>query len=162
MITDDDVYRSHGTVPQTSLNAFERQFGICLPESYKSLISRYNWLRLRKDVFAFVEPNGKPNELDISFYGFDTPAYPGSKTIANYQPADETTPDGIIIFGYCGNGDSVFFDYRPDKSCTNPPVGLLYHDDVRETSPGVWERTTISLADDFDGFMSILRDDSDD
>ncbi|KTF67764.1 SMI1/KNR4 family protein [Sphingomonas sp. HT-1] len=161
MITDNDVFRSHGAVPRSSLDAFERQFGICLPESYKSLIARYNWLQPHKNIFDFVEANGKPNDLDISFYGFDSQTYPGSKTIAYYQPPDEATPDDIIIFGYCGNGDSVFFDYRPDKSSTNPPVGLMYHDDFRDISPGIWERTTIRLAHDFDSFMSILREDSD-
>jgi hypothetical protein len=157
MIQDGDVYRSSGTVSVDLITEFEERMCVRLPEKYKTIISSYNWLRLKCDGFIVLDENGEILERDVSFYGYEVEYFPGSGTIVDVQSVNEFLPDNIVIFGYSVNGDFIGFDYREENSADDPPVCSIFHD--------VFEKDTVEtrmkiarISDNFERFLDILED----
>ena len=147
MIYELDVYSSLGKVDKEVIENFSKSMNVAFPEKYIKLLSEYNWLRPRKDIFDFIDFKGERVDRDVNFYGYTVEAYPGSGTIVEIQ---SHSCDKNIIIGFTGNGDFICFDYN-DR--IEPTIILLHHDEY------IGERMAASLvSSDFNSFIDSLHD----
>ena len=75
MIYELDVYSSLGKVDKEVIENFSKSMNVAFPEKYIKLLSEYNWLRPRKDIFDFIDFKGERVDRDVNFYGYTVEAY---------------------------------------------------------------------------------------
>jgi hypothetical protein len=158
----EEIYRDHGTVNPSLLDAFERMAQLLLPSKYRELIQEHDAVRLVRDSFRFTNTfhdagwsyrlgaDGKDSR-DISFYGFGA-ELPEYARIDYNQNFDVYGHDHIVAFGTAANGDYICFDYRHDPTSSEPHVVVMFHDAYDETN----KMLISNVADSFEQFLGML------
>ena len=130
-----EIRRDNG---KNSLNEIQRvqdELGYFFPKNYIDLIKNYDAVRLENNIFDFRNVYNKQDERDLIFISFKFDHLNGE--IVDYQQnISDLNNYGIkdlVIFGKCGNGDYICFDYREDSKTSNPKVVLVYHGFVAQT-----------------------------
>ncbi|HQS85056.1 MAG TPA: SMI1/KNR4 family protein [Alphaproteobacteria bacterium] len=155
-IENNNILRDcFGVVTKEDIETCEKFIGITFPESYKTLMMACDGGFPKKDCFnyysiPFTRYRGSCLGMFLLF-SEDYPC-PSELLIAQYKRPGEFFPEGLIAFGEVGNGDSICFDYRENKSNKNPPIVIWEH----EGNP---DNNVSYLAPDFESFMSMLKDD---
>ncbi|WP_017401457.1 SMI1/KNR4 family protein, partial [Acinetobacter schindleri] len=132
----------------------------------------------QNNYFEFLDHNNEFTDRDVYFYSYgyeeieiwdeeDRKKYEDSikkdEAIELNQPDEymyEFMDKHIVIFGECAGGDLLAFDYRDDLDTDEPPITLIYHDDLIQISPTENKLRTIKLADNFTSFMALLKEDN--
>ncbi|MFX7295227.1 SMI1/KNR4 family protein, partial [Acinetobacter baumannii] len=65
----------------------------------------------------------------------------------------------MVIIGDCAGGDLIAFDYRDNLNTDEPVITLIYHDDLIAISPTQDKLRTIKIADSFNSFIALLKED---
>lgn len=135
----------------------ERQWGVTFPASYKEVVDQIDHARpVGGDAFEFHSRLvGHPVVHGVGeFIGFKNPG-DNSWYMARLQShPPEDFPKGLVPFSLEGGGDLVCFDYRADRSATDPPV-VVWH---LEGEPGSGQEVS-PVASNFDAFIGMLYDD---
>ena len=102
----------------------------------------------------------KLDERDLNFISFKFDHLNGE--IVDYQQnISDLNNYGIknlVIFGKCGNGDLICFDYRDDIKSNEPKIVLVYHDDFVDFDDGTSSMVVNSVANNFDDFLKLLHE----
>ncbi|MCQ9327736.1 SMI1/KNR4 family protein [Neisseria dentiae] len=151
------VWRDEGEVDQHLIVKFANSLGVVFPETYISLISKYDYLYPEENIFDFTDYYGVKEERDIVFFGYKQGFLDGA-SIHSYSKVDDDYSYGkdIVAFGGSANGDYVCFDYR--KGRENPSVVVMYHDDFYEDENGDTKMVVNYVADNFDDFLEMLHE----
>ena len=173
-----DVSRDHGLIDRKIIENYAKSIGYKFPKSYVELLSKHNGLTPQKNYFEFLDHNNEITDRDVYFYSYgyeeieiwdeeDRKKYEDS--IKKYEAIELHQPDEdmyefmdkhIVIFGECAGGDLLAFDYRDELNTDEPPITLIYHDDLIEISPTENKLRNIKLANNFTSFMALLKEDN--
>lgn len=142
------------------INAFEKKYKICFPETYKELMRKHNGANFKEDYFNFINLNG---EYDIRSFGFDAFGENVKENGPSIEYYNKNLQDqiyygvpGLIGFGSTAEGDTVCFDYREDAKSCDPKVVVLVHDEYDEEPDGTIHMHIEPIASSFDDFLEIL------
>ena len=154
------VYQDNG---QNSLNEIQRvqdELGYFFPKTYIDLMLQHDALRPEEDCFDFINFYGKQDDRDIVFISFKDNHLNGNilKKQSNISDLNNYGVKNLIIFGRCGNGDYICFDYREDSKTSNPKVVLVYHDDFVDYEDGTSSMVVNNVANNFDDFLNLLHE----
>jgi len=173
-----DVYTDHGQIDRKLLKIMLSLLVINSLSLMIELLSKHNGLTPQNNYFEFLDHNNEFTDRDVYFYSYgyeeieiwdeeDRKKYEDSikkdEAIELNQPDEymyEFMDKHIVIFGECAGGDLLAFDYRDDLDTDEPPITLIYHDDLIQISPTENKLRTIKLADNFTSFMALLKEDN--
>lgn len=120
-------WRYGAEIPPHHIDAFETEFGVQLPPSFKEVARQHNGAIPFPDGVAFPRPNA-PGGRDVlglgelfSFVPGDDGVSPISEINRRYR---EAYP-GFIVFSEAGNGWHFAFEYQPGKD-EHPVVLFLF------------------------------------
>ena len=154
------IRRDNGKNSLDIINEVERKLGYTFPRSYIDLIKEHDAVRLENNIFDFRNVYNKQDERDLNFISFKFDHLNGE--IVDYQQnISDLNNYGIkdlVIFGKCGNGDYICFDYRKDSKTSNPKVVLVYHDDFVDYEDGTSSMVVNNVANNFDDFLNLLHE----
>lgn len=154
------VYQDNG---QNSLNEIQRvqdELGYFFPKNYIDLMLHHDALRPEEDCFDFINFYGKQDDRDIAFISFKDNHLNGNilKKQKNISDLDNYGVKNLVIFGRCGNGDYICFDYRENPSSSEPKIVLVYHDDFIDYDDGTSTMVVNHVANSFDDFLNMLHE----
>lgn len=150
------IYRDEGAIDRQHIDKFESDFGVSLPEVYKSLLSKHNGLVPEENCFKYINVSGDEDEASISFEAFGL-SMDDANSIERVQGTfDIYGYKDVIAFGHCASGDYICLDYRNNLLAKNPPVVLMFHDDFIEDTQGQPKMLIINVAINFESFMKML------
>lgn len=146
-------------VSEKEFNTIQSKLRYCLPNSYKKLVLEYDALVPVECIFEFVNVYGENDERDLNFLSFKPEHLDGDiiSNQKNVSNVDDYGLEGIIVFGICGNGDYVCFDYRKDAQSCDPGILLLYHDDFVKNAEGTETVVVNEVANNFEEFLEKLH-----
>ena len=154
-----NLYFDYGQADIKDIEAFEKKYNICLPESFKELMLEHNGVNFIEENFDFVNKRGQEDGRSFMFYSFGEEKE-GSESIELYNkglqdPIYYGVP-GLIGIGSTAEGDTLCFDYRDDPKTCEPKVVLLVHDEYEEEPDGTTHMLIEPIADNFDKFLDML------
>ena len=145
-------YRDSGSIDIVLIKCFENKLSVSFPESYKTLLSKYNSLQPVESIFRFWNPIDKiQDERDITFYGYGFDQRLSSESIESAQP-DEYFHENAVVFGSSANGDYICFDYRDNSTTDEPKIVLMLHDFYDENN----KMFICYVANNFEEFVNGL------
>ncbi len=152
------VFHDYGKADSKDIEAFEKKYNICLPESYKELMLEHNGGSFEEDHFDFTNRWGREDGRTFLFKSFGEKRK-GKELIEDAQFVSK--PDyygvpGLIGIGSTAEGDTLCFDYRDDPDTCEPKVVLLVHDEYEEDENGNTHMLIEPIADSFDEFLDML------
>ena len=145
-------------ISHKAIKNFIDSFKYHLPESFVSVVSKYDSLTPVKNIFDFINVYGQSDERDVNFLSLkeeESENIYESQYVSN--PLHYGTPH-LVAFGICANGDNICFDYRDNPKGNSPKVVLVYHDDYQEEDDGSSYATINHVADSFEEFMEMLHE----
>lgn len=152
------IYRDNGEIPLDLFNKVVNKIGYVLPTSYLHLIKDHDGLYLVGNIYDFINIYGEKDQRDVVFLSYFEEDLDGD-ILSNQENANDLENGGIqdlVVFGICGNGDYVCFDYRENPKGDNPKVVLVYHDDHIERLDGSMQMVVNHVANSFDEFFDSL------
>ena len=152
---DLTVMYDFGTVNESLLSEFMKNYGLTLPKEYIELIQKHNGVQFLENCFDYIDTNGDIGESSIGFCAYGNEI--GADNIYKFQDHDGLGYGNVIVFGINGRGDYICFDYRKDLKTDNPSVVIMYHDDFIKEN-GYSKMRIIKVANNFDEFLKLLHD----
>lgn len=152
------IFQDNGKIPSDLFNKVINEIGYILPASYLNLIQNHDGLYLYDNSFDFVNIYGDQDERGIVFLSYFEEDLDGD-ILSNQENINDLDNGGIrdlVVFGICGNGDYICFDYRDNPTGDNPKVVLVYHDDEIQLSDGSMQMVVNHVANSFDEFFDSL------
>ncbi|WP_335959769.1 SMI1/KNR4 family protein [Acinetobacter bereziniae] len=153
---DLNVMYDFGTVSESFILDFMKNYGLILPKKYIELIQKHNGVQFVENCFDYIDSNGDIGESSIGFCAYGNEI--GADNIYKFQDNDGLGYDKVIVFGVNGRGDYIAFDYRKNPATDEPLVAIMYHDDYVEDENGDSKMRIIKVADTFDEFLNLLHD----
>lgn len=145
----------YGEVDVSVIEGYASLRGVTFPKEYVNLMSKHNGLSPIISTFdwSYKEINGSNSFGFLKFGVCGTNMY-------NFQ---ENTcigyGDYVTTFGITETTDRVAFDYRQDKSCTDPAILLIPCGCTEVLETGETKILTIKVAENFDDLMNKIYDD---
>lgn len=152
---DLTVMYDFGTVSESFILDFMKNYGLTLPKKYIELIQEHNGVQFVENCFDYIDSNGDIGESSIGFCAYGNEI--GADNIYKFQDNDGLGYDKVIVFGVNGRGDYIAFDYRQNPTTDDPLVVIMYHDDFIEENFRSKMRV-VKVADTFDEFLKLLHD----
>jgi hypothetical protein len=153
------IFQYSGRAKEKQIKKFENKYNICLPQTYKELINKYNEASLYENYFDFINKNSEEDMRCFGFFGF------GKK----YEVSEEITKEnehlqdpiyygvpGLIGIASTAEGDTLCFDYRDNPTTCEPKVVLLVHDEYETDTDRTVHMKIEPIANSFDEFLDML------
>lgn len=175
---DIAAFSDYGEIDAKIIENYAETLGFKFPKSYVQLLSKHNGLTPEKNYFQFLDHNDEITDRVISFYSYgyekieiwdedDRKKY--NESIKEYEAIELNQPEeymydeymykNMVIIGDCAGGDLIAFDYRDNLNTDEPAITLIYHDDLIAISPTQDKLRTIKIADSFNFFIALLKED---
>lgn len=151
-----NVITDYGELDVNQIIQFEELNKVKFPDTYVSLICKYNGLSFIESWFEYINTDGRIDEASFSFLTYGN--HVGASLIESSQDFDIYCNKKIINFGFIGNGDYVAFDYRENLEVRNPPIVLVCHDSFFQDENGDTKMKIIKIANNFDDFLGMLHE----
>lgn len=147
-------YRQGGKPCKKTINGLEDTVGYKLPEEYLALLKECDGGAPMNNAFDYFDTNsGEKESSEIGYFlGLNSHHCNFMETL-NSPP--EFFPKGLVAFADTAGGDYICFDYREDKTASNPKVVYWVHDALI-TEDEVGLRDVSDIADNFEEFINIL------
>ncbi|MBN1206995.1 MAG: SMI1/KNR4 family protein [Myxococcaceae bacterium] len=128
------------------LASIERQWGVTLPDDYKTIISTHQGMSPRPNTFDVGRGENVIAALLLVSPDEQHRAYSIKDTYTQVKPH---VPEGIYPFAVTGTGDYLCFDYR--ESAHVPKIVFYFTEDSGEEA-------LYPIANDFSGLLARLHD----
>ncbi|MFC6205072.1 SMI1/KNR4 family protein [Psychrobacter urativorans] len=155
-----NIFDENGSNSLNQISEIENLLLYKFPIKYVELVQKYDALQLEDNIFDFINIYGNKDDRDINFISLKKNHENGN--ILDFQKnvceIDNYGIKHLIVFGICGNGDYVCFDYRHKPMTDNPKVVLVYHDDFVDYEDGSSHMVINHVADSFGEFMDMLHE----
>jgi len=155
-----NIFYDYGKAEPKDIEAFEREYGICFPQTYKELMLKHNRAKFEESDFDFINSRGEEDGREFMFYSFGEDKKDNGENIVFYNrglqnPIYYGVP-GLIGIGSTAEGDTICFDYRDDPKGCNPKVVVLVHDEYEDLPDGSSHMKVEKVADSFDEFLDLF------
>ena len=94
------IFQDDGAINSKYIEDFEKQYGICLPKTYKELILKHNGAYLKESYFDFINKSGEEDMRSFAFKSFGEPER-GKELITDAPPRPKLLRSkGVDLFRF--------------------------------------------------------------
>ena len=124
-------YQCYGNGDANSISEFEIMCGQKFPNSYNTIVTKYNGAYPRPDSFKFYSKLNK--QYVVYGVGIFLPFGVTNNELAItmeeiFNDKESGIPNKLIPFSNLGNGDLLCFDYRDITNSLEPSIVVWHHD----------------------------------